>query len=58
MSVSGATSKLVFRTRMDTVKNTFDTLKRESAASALLNQVEGFGRNNRQLLRNFLGIPR
>lgn len=57
-SVQTATGKLVIRTRIDTVKKTVDTLKRESAMDAVIDQIEGFGRNNRQLLRNFTGFPR
>jgi len=53
-----ATGKLMFRQRIDTVKGTIDALKSKSAFDAVENQLEGFGRNNRQLLRNFTGFPR
>jgi len=57
-SVQTATGKLVLRTRIDTVKSTIDTFKRSSALEAVEHQIEGFGKNNRQLLRNFTGFPR
>lgn len=57
-TIQQATGKLVFRTRIDTVKGTIDTLKRESAIDAVVNQVSAFGKNNRTLLRNLTGFPR
>jgi hypothetical protein len=58
MSVEKATGRLVFRSRMDTIKGTIDSFKRSSALEAFQHQIAGFGHNNRTLLRNFLGIPR
>jgi len=55
--VSGTTGKLVYRQRMDTIKASVGALKREGVLAAVRNQVEGFGRNNRTLTRNFVGIP-